>query len=124
MRKKGRLDTFHGSFNLLHRGEDLTEPIIHIRTRASKFKGVDDLNSSADQVVGFLDHVDMSEDEPCLGALGVKATFKCSDKAEVRVDQALGRILKSVVEEGVRGSVRHEGRDVQAEWELISMSIH
>ena len=48
---------------------------------------------------GLLDHIHVSEDEACFGALGVKTSLERADETEVGVfAQALGRVGHGVVE--------------------------
>lgn len=75
---------------------------------------VGDLERGGDKTTGQLDHVNVSQNEPGLGTFRVQTTLKAPDQTEVRVVvQTLGVVGEGVVKESIRGSIRHEGRDIQ-----------
>lgn len=112
--QKDRLGlTLHASLNCLHSTEDLSEPIVDFDARSRCLDCIKDLESAADEGAGVLNHVDVGQDKASLGALRVQAPLEGADEAEVGVLHALCRVGEVIIEEGVRSSIRQEGRDVQ-----------
>lgn len=60
------MHTLHGCFDLFHRLQDLSEPVVDYRAGPALLNGVDNFDSSADQAARVLDHVHMGQDESCL----------------------------------------------------------
>lgn len=71
--------TLHSSLNLLHRLKDHTESIINVLTGTVLLKRIDDAEGTVYQCSGILHHIDVSEDEACLGTLGVMASLEGAD---------------------------------------------
>lgn len=46
---------------------------------------IDHSEDTTDKCTSLLDHVNVSQDEACLGALGVQTTLEATDQAQVGV---------------------------------------